>query len=90
MQDTAQGGRARYGQFLNAMTDRITSNWNTIGRHLHLQWQTREDEWHAVCTLCGQSVAKTSKGDQGYTWTLGEMLALAVAHCEQCHKENMR
>lgn len=92
MEDVKQGGKAR----VEALTHsegyhRMKRMRAKVGRESLFSFQERGGNWHLVCNhqACLVAVAQVTKDGVGHTYTISEVLTLAVRHMVECHAADL-
>lgn len=92
MTQAAQGGPARHTQLAHSPAyGKMKRMRAEIGRDKLLPINMLEEtgDWHILCHVCKQSIARITDGVVGYTYTLSELLSCAVAHYVECHEDTL-
>lgn len=92
MEALRQGGGARHDAFTHSEGyHKMRRMRAQVGRESPFSFQEREGDWFFVCNhkACLQTVAKVSKGGVGHTYTISELLTLAVRHMVECHAADL-
>lgn len=60
-----------------------------IARGKRYRFHADGNAWHLTCTRDSQSIAKVTNGEAGFSYTITELLSLAVDHEMRCHADSL-